>query len=105
LRPEGAQGAAGDQVALEVEDVAGDRMHGQETLSGPGRFEALHLALSATNRLVRNLGSVVLSLPLLMKRQQLQFGEGSAVRAQLVVVIRVGAIAGPNFSIQRRIVT
>ena len=52
LRPEGAQGTAGDQVALEVEAVVDGGVQGNEALRGRGRFEPLHLALSSPHRLV-----------------------------------------------------
>jgi hypothetical protein len=52
LGPEGAQGAAGNQVALDVEGVVGGGMHRDETLGGSRRFEPLHLAFSSAERLM-----------------------------------------------------
>src|SRR3712207_3740784 len=60
LRPEGAQRAAGDQVALDVERVVGGGVHGDEALGGAGRLELLHLPFSPSHGLVRDLGAVVL---------------------------------------------
>src|SRR6187431_1604642 len=57
LRPAGAQGTAGDQGALDVEGAVGGGVCGDE---------ALHLALSSAERLVGDLGPVVLVNPLFM---------------------------------------
>src|SRR4051794_41363389 len=84
LGPEGAQGAAGDQVALDVEGVVGSGMHRDETLGGTRQLEALHLAFSSAEELMGNLGPVVRASPLFMVGAQASLLECSAVRAQLV---------------------
>ncbi len=47
-----AKCAARDQVALDVEEIVDGGMDGQKSLGGAGRFEALHLSLSSSNRLM-----------------------------------------------------
>ena len=47
-----AECSAGDQMALDVEEVVDDRMDGEEPLRGRGRFEPLHLSLSSSHRLM-----------------------------------------------------
>jgi hypothetical protein len=84
LGPEGAQGAAGNQMALEVEGVVGGGMHRDEALGGSRRFEPLHLTFSSAEWLVGNLGPVVLVNPLFVVGAQADFREGSPVGAQLV---------------------
>ena len=59
-------------------------MHGDEALGGSRRFEALHLTFSSAERLVRDLGPVVLVNPLFMVGAQADLLERSPVRAQLV---------------------
>ena len=44
--------SAGDQMALDVEEVVDGRMDGEEPLRGRGRFEPLHLSLSSSHRLM-----------------------------------------------------
>ena len=53
-------------MALEVESVVNGGVHAEKALGRSGRLEALHLALSSSDRLVRILGSVVLAQALLM---------------------------------------
>ena len=47
-----AECSAGDQMALDVEEVLDGRMDGEEPLRGRGRFEPLHLSLSSSHRLM-----------------------------------------------------
>src|SRR5689334_21449523 len=84
LRPEGAQGAAGNQMTLEVEGVVTGGMHRDKELGRSRRFEPLHFALASAKRLVGDLGSVVLESPLFMVGAQADFLERGSVRAQLV---------------------
>ena len=71
-------------MALEVEGVVGGGVHRDEALGGSRRLEPLHLALSSAERLVGDLGPVVLVNPLFMVGAQADLLEGSPVRAQLV---------------------
>jgi hypothetical protein len=48
-----------DQMPLNIECVADRRMNRNEALSGFGRFEALHLSFSSSNRLMRVFRTVV----------------------------------------------
>jgi hypothetical protein len=66
LRPELAARAARDKVALEVEGIVNGGVHAEKSLGRSGRLEALHLALSSSDRLVRILGSVVPAQALLV---------------------------------------
>src|SRR3954453_20214500 len=84
LGPEGAQGSAGNQVALEVEGVVGGGVHRDEALGGARRLEALHFALSSAEGLMGDLGPVVLVNSLFMVGAQADLLERGAVRAQLV---------------------
>src|SRR4051794_11597483 len=84
LRPEGAQGSAGNQMALEVEGGVGGGMHRDEALGGSRRLEPLHLTFSSAEGLVGHLGPVVLVSPLFMVGAQADFLERSPVGAQLV---------------------
>jgi hypothetical protein len=52
-----------DQVPLNIECVVDRRMNRNEALSGFGRFEALHLSFSSSNRLMRGQRSLIASLP------------------------------------------
>ena len=52
VAPELAECSAGDQMALDVEEVVDGRMDGEEPLRGRGRFEPLHLSLSSSHRLM-----------------------------------------------------
>ena len=47
-----AKCAARDQVTLDVEEIVDSGVYGKKSLSGSGRLEALHLALSSSDRLV-----------------------------------------------------
>ena len=58
-------------MALKIEGVVDRSMHAEEALGGSSRFEPLHLALSSPYRLVRILGAIVFSKPLLMRAGQL----------------------------------
>jgi hypothetical protein len=49
---EGAQGAAGNQMALNVDGVVNGGVHRDEALGGSRRLETLHLALPSADRLV-----------------------------------------------------
>lgn len=70
LGVEGAQGAAGDQVALKVECALCRGMHRDETPDRFGRLEPPHLPLASSDRLVRDLGPVVPAPPPLVARRQ-----------------------------------
>src|SRR3954452_9590863 len=59
-------------------------MHGDEALGGTWRFEPLHLAFSSAERLMGDLGPVVLVSPLLMIGVQADLLERSPIGAQLV---------------------
>ena len=59
LRAELAKGAAGDQVALDVEVVVDGGVGGKELLRGARRSESTPLPFSAARRLVRDLRAVV----------------------------------------------
>ena len=47
-----AECSAGDQMALDVEEVVDGSVDGEEPLRGRGRFEPLHLSLSSSHRLM-----------------------------------------------------
>ena len=53
-------------MALDVERVLDDGVHGQEALGRSGRFETLHLTLASPRRLMRILSAIVLAQALLM---------------------------------------
>ena len=78
-------------MALDVEGVVGGGMHRDEALGGSRRLEALHLAFSSAERLVGDLGPVVLVNPLFMVGAQADLLERSPVERSLSVVTRVGA--------------
>src|SRR3984893_5707199 len=59
-------------------------MHVKEALSGSSRFEALHLALASSYRLMRVLRPIVLPKPLFVRTSQSQAPERRGVGAQLV---------------------
>src|SRR5260221_13565233 len=59
LGSEEAQRAAGDQMALNIERVVDDGMHGEEALSRSCGLEPLHLSLASADWLVRDFGPVV----------------------------------------------
>jgi hypothetical protein len=69
LRTEHPKCAAGDQVALDAESVVRGGVHGDEALGGAGRLEPLHFPFSAPERLVRDLGPIVLPQALLVPRR------------------------------------
>jgi len=58
-------------MALKVKGVVDRGMHAEEALGRSSRFEPLHLALSSPYRLMRILGAIVFSEPLLMRAGQL----------------------------------
>ncbi len=51
-RTKAVEGGARDEMSLDVEDVVNGGMDGDEALGRAGRFEAVHLALSSSHRLV-----------------------------------------------------
>ncbi len=57
-------------MALKVEGIVDGGMHAEEALRRSSRFEALHLALSSSHRLMRILRSIVFPEPLLMMAGQ-----------------------------------
>jgi hypothetical protein len=59
-------------------------MNRNEALSGFGRFEALHLSLASSNRLVRVLGAVVGTQSLLMPSRETNFAKRSSIRSQFI---------------------
>jgi hypothetical protein len=65
---EGAQRAAGDEMALQVEGVVDGGMGGEKALSGSWRLEALKLSFSPPDWQVRVLRPIILPQPLLMLR-------------------------------------
>jgi hypothetical protein len=75
---------AGNQRTLEVEGVVGGGMHRDKALGGTWRLEALHLTLAPANRLMGDLGPIVLESALVMLGAQADLLERSAIRAQLV---------------------
>ncbi len=54
-----AKRLAGNQVALDVEEIVDGSVDGEESLGGLWRFEALHLSLSSSYRLIGAFGSIV----------------------------------------------
>jgi hypothetical protein len=71
-------------MALKVEGVVDGSMHTEKALGGSSRFEALHLALSSSYRLMRILGAIILPEPLFRRAGQPHTPERRGVRAQLV---------------------
>src|SRR5438270_12403254 len=69
-----------DMIAAEMEEVVDLFVGGEEPLRLAGRFELLHLPLSAARRLVRVFRSVVepLVLPMLDAGHDLTFGRAAA---------------------------
>ena len=57
-------------MALKIEGVVDRGMHAEEALGRSSRFEALHLALSSSHRLMGVFGSIVLPEPLFMRTGQ-----------------------------------
>ena len=57
-------------MALKVEGVVDRGMHVKEALGGSSRFEALHLALASSYRLMRVLGPIVAPKPLFERTAQ-----------------------------------
>ena len=75
-------------MALEVERVVDGGVHAEKALGRSGRLEALHLALSSSDRLVRILGPVVLAQALLMPGRKTQISPRGAIGPQLVGHVR-----------------
>src|SRR5262249_3860577 len=73
-----------DQMPLNIECVVNRRMNRNETLSRSGRFEALHLSLASSNRLMRVLRAFVGAQALLMQSRQANLAKGRAVRSQFI---------------------
>ena len=71
-------------IAAEMEEVVDLIVGGEEPLRLTGRFELLHLPLSAAGRLVRILRAVVQSLVLAMLDAGHDLSFGRAVAGQLV---------------------
>jgi hypothetical protein len=57
-------------MTLKVKIIVDGGMHAEEALGGSSRFEALHLALSSSHRLMRVFGPIVLPEPLFMRAGQ-----------------------------------
>jgi hypothetical protein len=72
-------GFAGDKTALGVEGVVGDRMGRQKSLGRSMRFEPVHLPFSTACWLVRVLGPVVPTLPLVVAGQKTELACGGAI--------------------------
>jgi hypothetical protein len=70
-----------DQMPLNIECVVDRRMNRNEALSGFGRFEALHLSFSSSNRLMRVLRAVVGPQSLLMPSRETKFAKRRPVRS------------------------
>src|ERR1700751_5960492 len=73
-----------DQMPLNIECVVDRRMNRNEALSGFGRFEALHLSFSSSNRLMRVLRTVVDTQSLLMPSRETNFANRCPVRSQFI---------------------
>ena len=73
-----------DVIATEVEEVIDLVVGGEEALRLTGRFELLHLPLSAARRLVRVFRSVVQSLVLAMLDAGHDLSFGRTVAGELV---------------------
>ena len=61
---------ARDEITLKIESVMDGGMHAKEAVGGSSRFEALHLALSSSHRLMRVFSPIVLPEPLFMRTGQ-----------------------------------
>src|ERR1700730_12598212 len=70
LSSEGPQRRSRDEMVLKVEGVVNGGMHAEEALSGSSRFEALHLALSSPDSLMRVLRTIVAPKPLFVRTTQ-----------------------------------
>jgi hypothetical protein len=71
-------------MPLNIECVVDRRMSRNEALSRFGRFEALPLSFSPSNRLMRVLRTVVSTQSLLMRTREAKFAKGRTVRSQLI---------------------
>jgi transposase len=69
-----------DQMPLNIECVVDRRMNRNEALSRFGRFEALHLSFSSSNRLMRVLRTVVGTHSLLMPSGETNFAKCRSIR-------------------------
>ena len=79
-----------DQMPLNIECVVDRRMNRDKALSRSGRFEALHLSLSSSNRLVRVLRAVVGTQSLPMQSRKANFSKRRAIGSSLSVTITLG---------------
>jgi hypothetical protein len=84
LRAETAEGGATDAASLHVADVVDDVVEGHDALGGSGRFEALHLALPSSHRLVRVFGPVVGAQTLLVLPREADQVQRCAVGSESV---------------------
>ena len=73
-----------DQMPLNIECVVDRGMDGNEALSRFGRFEALHLSFSSSNRLMRVLRTVVGTQSLLMQSRKANLAKRRSVGPQLI---------------------
>lgn len=71
-------------MTLEVERVVDGGVYREEALGRRGRLEALHLSFAAPDRLVGDLGPMVVPQTLLVARREPQPGKGGAIRRQPV---------------------
>src|SRR5262249_4836154 len=73
-----------DQMPLNIECVVDRRMDRNEALSRSGRFEALHLSLSSSNRLRGILRAVVGTQSLLVRIREAKLAKCRSVRPQFI---------------------
>src|SRR4029077_7827267 len=66
FRSEASQGRSGDEMALKVEGIVDGGVDTEKSLCGASGFEPLHLAFASSHDLMRVLGAIVHSQPLLM---------------------------------------
>jgi len=72
FHPQQANGAAGNEVALQVERVLDRGVDAEKSLNRSGRLEAPHLSFPSSDRLMRILGPVVLAQKLVMPGRETQ---------------------------------
>jgi hypothetical protein len=75
---------SGSEVALDVESVEDGSVSGEKSLRWARALETLHLALTASGRLMRILGAVVLPPTALMAGAHPKIMRGGGIRAQIV---------------------
>jgi len=73
-----------EEMSLDVEDVVNGSVDRDKGLGRAGRFEALHLALSSSHRLVRILCPVVCTQALIVPPGESNQPQRRAVRSEFV---------------------